>query len=163
MSRVQLALRVSDLEASIAFYAKLFNTEPAKRRPGYANFAIDEPALKLVLIEGDPDQPTVMDHLGVEVFSTDEVDAATHRLTDAGLITLTEDDTTCCYALQDKVWVHGPGHEPWEVYTVKADADRLAKQADSTCCGSDSACCGDSESCGDSADEPVVMVGIGHD
>jgi predicted enzyme related to lactoylglutathione lyase len=157
MSRVQLALRVSDLEGSIAFYSKLFNAEPAKRRPGYANFAIDEPALKLVLIEGDPDQPTVMDHLGVEVFSTDEVDAATRRLTDSGLITLTEDNTTCCYALQDKVWVHGPGHEPWEVYTVKADADWLAKQADSTCCGGDSACCGAN------ADEPVVMLGTRHD
>ena len=157
MSRVQLALRVSDLEGSIAFYSKLFNAEPAKRRPGYANFAIDEPALKLVLIEGDPDQPTVMDHLGVEVFSTAEVNAATRRLIDAGLVTLTEDDTTCCYALQDKVWVHGPGHEPWEVYTVKADADRLDKEADSTCCGEGSACCGDS------ADEPVVMIGTGQD
>ncbi|HZD99243.1 MAG TPA: ArsI/CadI family heavy metal resistance metalloenzyme [Micromonosporaceae bacterium] len=157
MSRVQLALRVSDLEGSIAFYSKLFNAEPAKRRPGYANFAIDEPALKLVLIEGQPNQPTVMDHLGVEVFSTDEVTAATRRLTDAGLVTLTEDDTTCCYALQDKVWVHGPGDEPWEVYTVKADADRLAKQADSTCCGGGGGCCGDS------ADESAVTVGTGQD
>jgi catechol 2,3-dioxygenase-like lactoylglutathione lyase family enzyme len=157
MSRVQLALRVSDLEGSIAFYSKLFNAEPAKRRPGYANFAIDKPALKLVLIEGEPDQPTVTDHLGVEVFSTEEVNAATRRLTDAGLVTLAEDDTTCCYALQDKVWVHGPGHEPWEVYTVKADADRLAKQADSTCCGGGGACCGGS------ADEPVVTVGTGQD
>jgi catechol 2,3-dioxygenase-like lactoylglutathione lyase family enzyme len=135
MSRVQLALRVSDLEGSIAFYSKLFNTEPAKLRPGYANFAIDEPPLKLVLLEGGPDQATVMDHLGVEVFSTGEVDAATSRLIDAGLITVTEDDTTCCYALQDKVWVHGPGNEPWEVYTVKADADQLSKAPDSVCCG----------------------------
>jgi catechol 2,3-dioxygenase-like lactoylglutathione lyase family enzyme len=137
MSRVQLALRVSDLDGSVAFYSKLFGVEPAKRRPGYANFAIDDPALKLVLIEGDADQPTVMDHLGVEVFSTEEVAAATTRLADAGLITLTEDDTTCCYALQDKVWVHGPGNEPWEVYVVKADADILAKAADSTCCVTD--------------------------
>jgi catechol 2,3-dioxygenase-like lactoylglutathione lyase family enzyme len=134
MSRVQLALRVSDLEGSIAFYTKLFNTEPAKLRPGYANFAIEEPPLKLVLIEGDGDQPTVMDHLGVEVFSTDEVTAATTRLADAGLVTLTEDDATCCYAVQDKVWVHGPGNEPWEVYTVKANADNLAKADDSVCC-----------------------------
>jgi catechol 2,3-dioxygenase-like lactoylglutathione lyase family enzyme len=134
MSRVQLALRVSDLEGSIAFYTKLFNTEPAKLRPGYANFAIQQPPLKLVLIEGDGGQPTVMDHLGVEVFSTDEVTAATTRLTDAGLITITEDDTTCCYAVQDKVWVHGPGNEPWEVYTVKDDADNLAKAEDSVCC-----------------------------
>jgi predicted enzyme related to lactoylglutathione lyase len=135
MSRVQLALRVSDLQGSIAFYSKLFNTEPAKLRPGYANFAIDEPPLKLVLLEGEPEQATAMDHLGVEVFSTEEVDAATSRLTNAGLITLTEDDTTCCYAVQDKVWVHGPGNEPWEVYTVKADADQRSKASDSVCCG----------------------------
>lgn len=122
LSRVQLALRVSDLEGSIAFYRSLFGVEPAKRRPGYANFAVDEPPLKLVLIEGEPDQPTVMDHLGVEVESTDEVDAATARLSELGLFTAVENDTTCCYALQDKVWVHGPGAEPWEVYTVKADA-----------------------------------------
>jgi catechol 2,3-dioxygenase-like lactoylglutathione lyase family enzyme len=134
MSRVQLALRVSDLEGSIAFYSKLFNAEPAKVRRGYANFAIEEPPLKLVLIEGDAGEPTVMDHLGVEVFSTGEVTAATTRLADAGLVTLTEDDTTCCYAVQDKVWVHGPGNEPWEVYTVKADADSLAKADDSVCC-----------------------------
>jgi catechol 2,3-dioxygenase-like lactoylglutathione lyase family enzyme len=122
MSRVQLALRVSDLEGSIAFYRSLFGVEPAKRRPGYANFAVTEPPLKLVLIEGEPDQPTVMDHLGVEVETTDEVHTATGRLSELGLFTQVENDTTCCYALQDKVWVHGPGAEPWEVYTVKADA-----------------------------------------
>src|ERR1041385_2448673 len=109
MSRVQLALRVSDLDKSIAFYSKLFGAEPAKRRPGYANFAIDEPPLKLVLIEGDAGQPTVMDHLGVEVFSTGEVTAATERLAASGLVTRTEEDTACCYARQDKVWVQGPG------------------------------------------------------
>jgi catechol 2,3-dioxygenase-like lactoylglutathione lyase family enzyme len=122
MSRVQLALRVSDLDGSIAFYRSLFGVEPAKRRPGYANFAIAEPPMKLVLIEGEPDRPTVMDHLGVEVDTTDEVTAATARLSGLGLFTAVENDTTCCYALQDKVWVHGPGREPWEVYTVKADA-----------------------------------------
>ncbi|MFF3275518.1 ArsI/CadI family heavy metal resistance metalloenzyme [Streptomyces chrestomyceticus] len=125
MSRVQLALRVPDLEASVAFYAKLFGTEPAKRRPGYANFAIAEPPLKLVLLE-DQDSPgaagTRLDHLGVEVESTDQVTAATTRLKEAGLATFEENDTTCCYALQDKVWVTGPGKEPWEVYVVKADA-----------------------------------------
>jgi catechol 2,3-dioxygenase-like lactoylglutathione lyase family enzyme len=136
MSRVQLALRVSDLDGSVAFYAKLFGAEPAKRRPGYANFAIDQPPLKLVLIEGEPDQPTVLDHLGVEVFATEEVTAATRRLTESGLITLTEDDTECCYARQDKVWVQGPGAEPWEVYVVKGDADKLDKATDSACaCG----------------------------
>jgi catechol 2,3-dioxygenase-like lactoylglutathione lyase family enzyme len=123
MSRVQLALRVADLEGSVAFYSKLFGVEPAKRRPGYANFAIAEPPLKLVLLEGEPGRPTVMDHLGVEVETSEAVDAATSRLTDAGLITLTEGDTECCYALQDKVWVRGPGDEPWEVYVVKGDSN----------------------------------------
>jgi catechol 2,3-dioxygenase-like lactoylglutathione lyase family enzyme len=122
MSRVQLALRVSDLQGSIDFYCSLFGVEPAKLRPGYANFAIAEPPLKLVLIEGAPGQETVMDHLGVEVDTTGQVDAATARLSDLGLFTQVENDTECCYALQDKVWVHGPGREPWEVYTVKADA-----------------------------------------
>ncbi len=134
MSRVQLALRVPDLEASVAFYTKLFGTAPAKRRDGYANFAIAEPPLKLVLIEGSPGEATRMDHLGVEVDSTAAVNAATARLGASGLETDVEQDTTCCYALQDKVWVHGPGREPWEVYVVKADADSLAKQQGSTCC-----------------------------
>ncbi|QMU74530.1 glyoxalase/bleomycin resistance/dioxygenase family protein [Streptacidiphilus sp. PB12-B1b] len=143
MSRVQLALRVADLEGSIAFYAKLFGAEPAKRRPGYANFAIDEPPLKLVLIEGEPGQDTRLDHLGVEVGTSDQVTAATDRLKDAGLATFEENDTACCYALQDKVWVTGPGREPWEVYVVKADADTLGTSADSApeaCCGT-TACC----------------------
>ena len=148
MSRVQLALRVADLETSIAFYAKLFGTEPAKRRPGYANFAITEPPLKLVLIEGAAGEPTRMDHLGVEVETTDEVTAATTRLAAEGMATATEEDTACCYAVQDKVWVTGPGDEPWEVYVVKGDADTLDKPADSACCAPDgaaepatSACC----------------------
>ncbi|GAA2300588.1 ArsI/CadI family heavy metal resistance metalloenzyme [Nonomuraea roseoviolacea subsp. roseoviolacea] len=132
MSRVQLALRVGDLEGSIAFYAKLFGVEPAKRRPGYANFAIAEPPLKLVLLEGEQGQETVMDHLGVEVSSTGDVTAAAERLEQAGLVTFAENDTSCCYALQDKVWVRGPGAEPWEVYVVKADADTLGKSAAAT-------------------------------
>ncbi|MEV4361836.1 ArsI/CadI family heavy metal resistance metalloenzyme [Nonomuraea sp. NPDC049625] len=134
MSRVQLALRVADLESSITFYSKLFGTEPAKRRPGYANFAIAEPPLKLVLIEGEEGEPTRMDHLGVEVEDTAQVNAATQRLKDAGLATFEENDTSCCYALQDKVWVHGPGAEPWEVYVVKGDAGMLTKETDSACC-----------------------------
>jgi catechol 2,3-dioxygenase-like lactoylglutathione lyase family enzyme len=134
MSRVQLALRVADLEGSIAFYSRLFGAEPAKRRPGYANFAIAEPPLKLVLIEGTPGEPTRMDHLGVEVQTTGEVTAATARLAAEGLATATEEDTACCYAVQDKVWVTGPGDEPWEVYVVKSDADVLDKPADSACC-----------------------------
>ncbi|MEU8618597.1 ArsI/CadI family heavy metal resistance metalloenzyme [Streptomyces sp. NPDC048623] len=129
MSRVQLALRVADLEGSIAFYSKLFGTEPAKRRPGYANFAIAEPPLKLVLIEGEPGEDTRLDHLGVEVATTEDVTAAAGRLKDSGLATVEEVDTSCCYALQDKVWVTGPGKEPWEVYVVKADADTLAKSS----------------------------------
>ncbi|MET7313074.1 ArsI/CadI family heavy metal resistance metalloenzyme [Streptomyces sp. NPDC005134] len=140
MSRVQLALRVADLEGSIAFYSKLFGTEPAKLRPGYANFAITEPPLKLVLIEGEDGQDTRLDHLGVEVESTEQVAAATGRLQEAQLATFEENDTSCCYALQDKVWVSGPGKEPWEVYVVKADADTLRKSAGSApaaCCTSD--------------------------
>ncbi|TXS04927.1 glyoxalase/bleomycin resistance/dioxygenase family protein [Streptomyces sp. col6] len=127
MSRVQLALNVADLDASVTFYSKLFGVDPAKRRPGYANFAITEPPLKLVLIEGEPGQDTRLDHLGVEVESTQTVTAATDRLKKAGLATFEETDTSCCYALQDKVWVHGPGREPWEVYVVKADADQRGK------------------------------------
>ena len=134
MSRVQLALRVADLEGSIAFYSKLFGEQPAKRRPGYANFAIAEPPLKLVLIEGAPGEPTRMDHLGVEVETPAEVAAATARLASDGLPTRTEENTTCCYAVQNKVWVTGPGDEPWEVYIVKGDADTLDKQVGSTCC-----------------------------
>src|SRR5277367_5982127 len=118
MSRVQLALRVADLEGSITFYSKLFGAEPAKRRPGYANFAIAEPPLKLVLLEGTPGEPTRMDHLGVEVQTTEEVTAASGRLAAEGLPIATEQDTACCYAVQDKVWVTGPGREPWEVYVV---------------------------------------------
>ncbi|MCT9932645.1 VOC family protein [Planotetraspora sp. A-T 1434] len=147
MSRVQLALRVADLEGSVAFYSKLFGVEPAKRRPGYANFAITEPPLKLVLLEGEGGEPTRMDHLGVEVDDTAQVAAATERLKGAGLATFEENDTTCCYALQDKVWVHGPGSEPWEVYVVKADAGKLTKETDSVCCAP-----------GESADDTVTPV-----
>ncbi|MFL6239327.1 MAG: ArsI/CadI family heavy metal resistance metalloenzyme [Actinomycetes bacterium] len=121
MSRVQLALRVADLDAAVDFYSRLFDSAPAKRRPGYANFAIAEPPLKLVLLEGEPGEDTRLDHLGVEVTSTDEVTAATERLAAAGLATDVQANTTCCYAVQDKVWVHGPGKEPWEVYTVRSD------------------------------------------
>jgi catechol 2,3-dioxygenase-like lactoylglutathione lyase family enzyme len=132
MSRIQLALRVADLQASIAFYTKLFGVEPAKRRPGYANFAVPDPPLKLVLIEGDADQPTAVDHLGIEVHSPDEVTAANARLTAAGLATTEEPDATCCYAVQDKVWVDGPGAEAWEIYVVKADATSMCTE--SSCC-----------------------------
>jgi catechol 2,3-dioxygenase-like lactoylglutathione lyase family enzyme len=121
MSRVQLALNVDDVDTAVAFYSKLFDATPAKRRPGYANFALDEPALKLVLIE-NPGKGGSINHLGVEVASTAEVADATRRFAADGLETLVEDGTTCCYAVQDKVWVTGPGGERWEVYTVLADA-----------------------------------------
>jgi len=151
MSRLQLALRVPDLDASIDFYSRLFNAAPAKRRPGYANFAIAEPPLKLVLLEGTTGEETRMDHLGVEVETTDLVTEATDRLAAAGLTTRVEDNTTCCYAVQDKVWVTGPGAEPWEVYTVTADArpdlegktsmEMADATADGGCCGPDACGC----------------------
>ncbi|MEV0675065.1 ArsI/CadI family heavy metal resistance metalloenzyme [Actinosynnema sp. NPDC050436] len=147
MSRVQLALRVADLEASIALYTKLLGVEPAKLRPGYANFAVTEPPLKLVLLEGAAGQDTVLDHLGVEVGSTDQVEQATERLSALGLFTDVQNDTTCCYAVQDKVWVHGPGGEPWEVYVVKDDSATFGAEPTTTaaCCTDDRArpagCC----------------------
>jgi catechol 2,3-dioxygenase-like lactoylglutathione lyase family enzyme len=121
VSRVQLALNVSNLDEAIDFYSKFFNAVPAKVRPGYANFAIDEPPLKLVLIENVGNAGS-LNHLGVEVFSSaDVVDATTH-LASVGLSTHTQDETTCCYAVQDKVWVDGVDGVPWEVYTVLADS-----------------------------------------
>ena len=125
MSRVQLALNVGDLESAIVFYSKLFGTEPAKRRPGYANFAVAEPPLKLVLIEGGG-APGTLNHLGVEVGSTSAVADAQRRLTAEGLTTAVEGEVECCYARQDKVWVDGPDGEPWEVYTVLADVEMPA-------------------------------------
>jgi catechol 2,3-dioxygenase-like lactoylglutathione lyase family enzyme len=122
VSRVQLALNVDDLESAVPFYSKLFGAEPAKRKPGYVNFAIAEPPLKLVLIE-NPGQGGSINHLGVEVESTEQVHAEIARLTGAGLIADEEMGTTCCYATQDKAWLTGPGGERWEVYTVLADSD----------------------------------------
>jgi len=126
MSRVQLALNVADLEGSIAFYSTLFGVQPHKRRPGYANFVVTEPPLKLVLIEVPESERehgprAALNHLGVEVESIVEVEQSAARLRDAGLATFDEKDTTCCYALQDKVWVHDPAGAPWEIYTVKDD------------------------------------------
>ncbi|BBZ48757.1 VOC family protein [Mycobacterium heidelbergense] len=122
MSRVQLALNVDDLDEAITFYSKLFNTEPAKRKPGYANFAIADPPLKLVLLE-NAGQGGSLNHLGVEVESGEVVHAEIARLTDAQMFTEEEIGTTCCFATQDKVWVTGPDGERWEVYTVLADSD----------------------------------------
>jgi catechol 2,3-dioxygenase-like lactoylglutathione lyase family enzyme len=131
MSRVQLALNVSDLEAAIGFYSKLFAAEPAKVRPGYANFAITEPPLKLVLIEGHG-EPGSLNHLGVEVPTPEAVSAANTRLTGEGLACATEDEVSCCFAVQDKVWVDAPDGEPWEIYTVLADAETPASAG--MCC-----------------------------
>jgi catechol 2,3-dioxygenase-like lactoylglutathione lyase family enzyme len=126
VSRVQLALNVADIDAAVDFYSKLFDTEPAKRRPGYANFAIVEPPLKLVLIENPSSRGDgvagALNHLGVEVSSPEEVQAATRRLAGEGLELEVQESTTCCYAVQDKAWVNDPDGAPWEVYTVLADA-----------------------------------------
>ena len=122
MSRMQLALNVDDLEQAVTFYSKLLGVSPAKRKPGYANFAVAEPPLKLVLLE-NPGQGGTINHLGVEVADSATVHAEIARLTDEGLFTDEEIGTTCCFATQDKVWVTGPGGERWEVYTVLADTD----------------------------------------
>ncbi|AVH21169.1 ArsI/CadI family heavy metal resistance metalloenzyme [Nocardia cyriacigeorgica] len=151
MSRIQLALNVDDLEASVKFYSTLFGTDPAKRKPGYANFAIPEPPLKLVLIE-NPGHGGSVNHLGVEVESTDTVHSEITRLAAAGLFTEEEMNTTCCFATQDKVWVTAPDSERWEVYTVLADSETFGKATElladdeARCCGTiaaeaDAACC----------------------
>ncbi len=143
MSRVQLALNVDDLDAAIAFYSKLFNAGPAKVKPGYANFAVTEPRVKLVLLE-NPGKGGTINHLGVEVESSETVHAEIARLSAEGLFTDEEIGTTCCFATQDKVWVTGPAGEKWEVYTVLADSDsfgtgpqHLDEHADAAdvCCG----------------------------
>jgi catechol 2,3-dioxygenase-like lactoylglutathione lyase family enzyme len=153
MSRIQLALNVDDVEAAIAFYSKLFGVGPAKTRPGYANFAVDQPPLKLVLLE-NPGQGGTLNHLGVEVESVDAVDAEQTRLAESGLASVDERDTTCCYAKQDKFWVEGaPNGERWEIYTVLADSPTFYAEptAGTDCCGADASnatepaaatCCG---------------------
>ena len=136
MARVQLALNVDDIDEAVAFYTKLFATEPAKTRPGYANFAIAEPPLKLVLIE-NPGHGGSINHLGVEVADTDTVDAEQARLAEAGFASIDERGTVCCYARQDKFWVEGaPNGERWEIYTVLADSAAAGGPAE----GSDCSC-----------------------
>lgn len=134
MSRVQLAINVSDLASAIAFYSGLLSTDPDKVRDGYANFAVEDPPLKLVLIEqrGQRDRGVVgaLNHLGIEVDTSDEVADSADRLSDMGLATDLRENTTCCYALQDKVWVDDPDQVPWEIYTVLAD---VASDTDSAC------------------------------
>jgi catechol 2,3-dioxygenase-like lactoylglutathione lyase family enzyme len=154
MSRVQLALNVDDVDAAVAFYSKLFGTAPAKRRPGYANFAIDEPPLKLVLLE-NPGSGGSLNHLGVELEQAADVEVQQARLTAEGLFADEEKGTTCCYAVQDKFWVSAPDGEKWEHYVVLADsqpelegqtASELSMVAgDGACCTTDEAgatvCC----------------------
>ena len=134
--RLQLALNVNDIDQAVAFYTKLFGTEPAKRRPGYANFAIAEPPLKLVLLE-NPGQGGSLNHLGVEVPDTGTVEAEQGRLAGTGLVAAEEKDTTCCYARQDKFWVQGaPDGESWEIYTVLADSQTFYGEGHGPeCCG----------------------------
>ena len=137
MARIQLALNVDDVDEATAFYSKLFGVAPAKTRPGYANFAIANPPLKLVLLE-NPGKGGSLNHLGVEVESVDEVDAELTRLGEAGLASTEERETTCCYAKQDKFWVENtPGGERWEIYTVLADSETFYAEpatAGTTCC-----------------------------
>jgi predicted enzyme related to lactoylglutathione lyase len=138
---VQLALNVTNLDDAIGFYSKLFATQPAKVRPGYANFAVADPPLKLVLIEDPSSVPGSLNHLGIEVETTDEVAAAQARLAAADLATAVEEQVTCCYAVQDKVWVDGPGGEPWEIYTVLADAEMPAGEPRAAESVGQPACC----------------------
>ena len=135
MSRAQLALNVDNLDEAITFYSKLFDTTPAKVKPGYANFAVAEPPLKLVLIE-NPGHGGTLNHLGVEVGSSDAVHAEIARLTNEGMFTKEELGTTCCFATQDKVWVTGPAGEKWEVYTVLEDAETFGTSPEGCSCDS---------------------------
>ncbi|WP_255028338.1 ArsI/CadI family heavy metal resistance metalloenzyme [Rhodococcus sp. GA1] len=144
MSRAQLALNVDDLQEAVAFYSKLFGTEPAKVKPGYANFAIAEPPLKLVLLE-NPGKGGTINHLGVEVESSEKVHAEIARLTGEGLFTDEEIGTTCCFATQDKVRVTGPAGEKWEVYTVLADSETFGsspQHLDDSATAGGGVCCG---------------------
>jgi lactoylglutathione lyase len=134
MSRVQLALNVDNLDEAVTFYSKLFNAEPAKRNDGYANFAITDPALKLVLLE-NPGKGGTVNHLGVEVESSETVHGEIARLAGEGLLTEEEIGTTCCFATQDKVWVTGPAGERWEVYTVLADSESFGASPEPCCAG----------------------------
>lgn len=126
--RIQLALNVSNLEEAIGFYSKMFGVPVNKRKPGYANFAIDHPPLKLVLFE-TPGAPERLNHLGVEVFETEQVTAATDRLKAAGLVDRVEDQTTCCYATQSKVWAKDPDGARWEWYRVHEDSESFGQPA----------------------------------
>jgi catechol 2,3-dioxygenase-like lactoylglutathione lyase family enzyme len=139
-SRVQLALNVTDLEEATRFYRDFFGVEPAKRRAGYANFAITDPPLKLVLFE-NPTATSALNHLGVETASTDDVAAATVRFAAAGLTTTISSAERCCHARQDKVWVDAPDvpHGGWEFYTVLSDDPGQSEDDTVGCCTTDPA------------------------
>ena len=124
--RIQLALNVKDIDQAVDFYSKMFDAEPNKRKPGYANFAIDQPPLKLVLFEA-PEQAGTLNHLGVEVFDDEDVTAATERLKTQGLADLIEDETTCCYAKANKVWATEPDGLRWEWYRVLENSDTFGE------------------------------------
>ncbi|WP_043651056.1 ArsI/CadI family heavy metal resistance metalloenzyme [Nocardia thailandica] len=168
MSRVQLALNVDDLDTAVTFYSTLFGVEPAKRKPGYANFAIAEPPLKLVLIENVGSGGSI-NHLGIEVESSERVHGEIARLSEAGLFTEEQIATTCCFATQDKVWVTGPGGERWEVYTVLADSDTFgvapvsepsaAAEPTGVCCGTAAEAEAEGACCGAGAKEEAIASG----
>jgi catechol 2,3-dioxygenase-like lactoylglutathione lyase family enzyme len=139
VSRVQLALNVADIDSAVDFYSKLLGVQPAKRQPGYANFAIADPPLKLVLMEMPEGRGHgvggALNHLGIEVETPEEVAAASGRLSAEGLDTEVQDGTTCCFAVQDKVWAEDPNGVPWEVYAVLSDAPAETGVAgDGSCC-----------------------------
>ncbi|MFD0366177.1 ArsI/CadI family heavy metal resistance metalloenzyme [Nocardia sp. GCM10030253] len=172
MSRVQLALNVDDVDVAVKFYSTLFGVEPAKRKPGYANFAIAQPPLKLVLLE-NPGKGGSINHLGVEVESSEQVHAEIARLSEAGVFTEEEMATTCCFATQDKVWVTAPGGERWEVYTVLADSETFGTAPQTTtiaanteategpCCGTAQEAADEGACCGSQAKSSAVASGTG--
>jgi catechol 2,3-dioxygenase-like lactoylglutathione lyase family enzyme len=160
-SRIQLALNVSDIDAAVGFYTRLLGTGPTKRRPGYANFAVVDPPLKLVLIEDAGARGSgvvgALNHLGIEVGTSSEVTGTSRRLSGEGLVTLDQESTACCYAEQDKVWVHDPDGAPWEVYTVLRDSDVLTPADDP--CQSATGCCTPSNPAGHGVPAAPVDVG----
>ncbi|ULE35307.1 ArsI/CadI family heavy metal resistance metalloenzyme [Mycobacterium sp. IDR2000157661] len=141
MSRIQLALNVDDLDEAISFYSKLFNSAPAKVKEGYANFAVADPPVKLVLLQ-NPGKGGTINHLGVEVESSATVHAEIARLAGEGLFTDEEIGTTCCFAKQDKVWVTGPAGEKWEVYTVLEDSETFGNSPQHAAETDGDVCCG---------------------
>jgi predicted enzyme related to lactoylglutathione lyase len=140
--RPHLALTVTDVERSIPFYAALFGTQPEKRKPGYAKFSVAVPALNFTLTQGERSELGAFNHAGIQVQTTDDVLAARERLVAAGLAAFDEMDTTCCYARQDKIWVHDPDGTPWEVFATHEDVDEQACGCDDTgCCSDVTDCC----------------------